>query len=196
MEKAKVYFTDFHTEAFGDSLPTKLQKLLKKAGIGQIDMDGKFVAIKMHFGEPGNLVIGGRHYDTGRCQEAEKKDRGSIIILIATDLPLNERQLARVAKRSMIALGRVGSYCGNGSGDIAIAFSTANRLPHYSDRDVIPVKMFYDEHIDMVFEAAAEAVEEAIVSSLYHADTMIGIRGNTYMGLREFLATIEPRKFK
>jgi len=53
MEKAKVYFTDFRT--FGDGLPVKLKKLIKKAGIGQIDMDGKFVAIKMHFGEMGNI---------------------------------------------------------------------------------------------------------------------------------------------
>ena len=55
MEKAHVYCTDFRTKAFGDGLPTKLQKLMKKAGIGQIDMDGKFVAIKMHFGELGNV---------------------------------------------------------------------------------------------------------------------------------------------
>ena len=55
MSVSQVYFTDFHTPAYGDSLPTKLQKLLKKAGIGQIDMEGKFVAIKMHFGELGNV---------------------------------------------------------------------------------------------------------------------------------------------
>ena len=55
MEKAKVYFTDFRTVAFGDGLPAKLKKLIRKAGIGTIDMDGKFVAIKMHFGELGNI---------------------------------------------------------------------------------------------------------------------------------------------
>ena len=55
MEKAKVYFTDFHTEAFGDGLPTKLKKLMKKAGVQELDLDGKFVAIKMHFGELGNI---------------------------------------------------------------------------------------------------------------------------------------------
>jgi uncharacterized Fe-S center protein len=55
MEKAKVYFSDFRTIAFGDGLPAKLKKLIKKAGVGQIDMDGKFVAIKMHFGELGNI---------------------------------------------------------------------------------------------------------------------------------------------
>ncbi|MFZ7103218.1 MAG: DUF362 domain-containing protein [Peptococcaceae bacterium] len=55
MEKAKVYFTDFRTVAFGDGLPSKLKKLIKTAGIGQIDMDGKFAAIKLHFGELGNI---------------------------------------------------------------------------------------------------------------------------------------------
>ncbi|MDD3402966.1 MAG: DUF362 domain-containing protein [Hespellia sp.] len=55
MEKAKVYFTDFHTIAFGEGLPAKLQKLIKKAGIEQLDMENKFVAVKMHFGELGNI---------------------------------------------------------------------------------------------------------------------------------------------
>ena len=55
MEKSKVYFTDFRTKAFGDGLPAKLQKLIKRAGIADLDLDGKFVAIKMHFGELGNI---------------------------------------------------------------------------------------------------------------------------------------------
>ena len=55
MSASQVYFTDFHTQAYGDGLPTKLKKLLRKAGIGQLDLDGKFVAVKMHFGELGNI---------------------------------------------------------------------------------------------------------------------------------------------
>ena len=55
MEKAKVYFTDFRTAAYGDGLPAKLKKLMRRAGVGTIDMEGKFVAIKMHFGELGNI---------------------------------------------------------------------------------------------------------------------------------------------
>lgn len=55
MAVSKVYFTDFHTQAFGDGLPTKLKKLIRKAGIQELDLDGKFVAIKMHFGELGNI---------------------------------------------------------------------------------------------------------------------------------------------
>lgn len=170
-----------------------------KGGIGSssrtLEVDGRTYTIgalvMSNFGEAGNLVIGGRHIDTRKCINDCKKDTGSIIIVIATDVPLNERQLKRVAKRAMIALGRVGSYCGNGSGDIAIAFTTANNQPHYSNKNILDTKMFYDENIDGVFEAAVEAVEEAIVSSLYHAETTTGVRGNTYMGLREFLAKYE-----
>lgn len=182
-----------------------------KGGIGSaskvIRADGRSYTVgalvMSNFGAAGNLVIGGTHYDTRRYRKecskektqgidggkcgADAKDKGSIIMIIATDLPLSERQLKRVARRSMIALGRTGSYSGNGSGDIAIAFTTANKLMHYSDRDIIDLKMFYDEKMDMVFEAAVEAVEEAIVSSLYHADSMTGIRGNYVMGLREFI---------
>lgn len=170
-----------------------------KGGIGSssrtLQIDGQLYTVgalvMSNFGEAGNLVIGGRHIDTRKCSEGCKKDTGSIIIVIATDVPLSERQLKRVAKRSMIALGRVGSYCGNGSGDIAIAFTTANRQPHYSSRNILDTKMFYDENIDCVFEAAVEAVEESILSSLYHAETTTGVRGNTYIGLREFLAKYE-----
>lgn len=168
-----------------------------KGGIGSssrvVPVDGKEYTVgalvMSNFGEAGNLVIGGRHYDTAKGTEGCRKDKGSIIIIIATDIPLNERQLKRVARRSMIALGRTGSYCGNGSGDIAVAFTTGNRLPHYSRSRILDVRMLYDEAIDPVFEAAVEAVEEAIVSSLYHAETMTGIRGNRVMGLQEFLKT-------
>lgn len=166
-----------------------------KGGIGSasriVKVDGKDYTVgalvMSNFGEAGNLVIGGRHYDTRKCVNDCKKDTGSIIMILATDIPLSERQLKRMAKRSMIALGRCGSYSGNGSGDIAIAFTTANRLPHYSAKNILDMKCFYDEEIDMVFESAVESVEEAIISSLYHAETMTGIRGNTYMGLKEFM---------
>lgn len=165
-----------------------------KGGIGSasrvLEADGGTYTVgalvMSNFGAAGNLVIGGKHYDT-RLGWEERKDEGSIIMLLATDLPLSERQLKRLAKRSMVALGRVGSYCGNGSGDIAVAFTTANRLAHYSQRDILETRMFYDENIDRVFEAGVEAVEEAIISSLYHAETTTGVRGNTYLGLRDFV---------
>ena len=164
-----------------------------KGGIGSasrmLEVDGQKyhigALVLSNFGAAGNLVIGGRHVDTRLAME--RKDTGSIIMLIATDIPLNERQLKRVANRSAIALGRVGSYSGNGSGDVAVAFTTANHLSHYSDKDILQVGMFYDENLDSVFEAGVEAVEEAILSSLWHAETTTGINGKTYMGLQEFL---------
>lgn len=166
-----------------------------KGGIGSssrvISFDGCSYTIgalvMSNFGEPGNLVIGGKHYDTSKVTFDEKKDKGSIIIILATDIPLNERQLKRMAKRAMIGLARTGSYCGNGSGDIAIAFTTANRVPHECTKSVIETRMLHDDQIDLVFEATAEVVEESVISSLYHAKTMDGIRNNRYMGLRDFL---------
>ena len=191
---------DFEEGAVGGG--TGMVCLGLKGGIGsasrQLEADGRTYTtgalVMSNFGAAGNLVIGGRRIDTRKCNEEcgrEFRDSGSIIIIIGTDVPLNERQLKRVAKRAMISLGRVGSYCGNGSGDIAIAFTTANNQPHYSDRNIWHTKMFYDENIDCVFEAAVEAVEEAIISSLYHAKTTVGVRGNQYMGLLEFLEKYE-----
>ena len=184
---------DFEEGAVGGG--TGMVCLGLKGGIGsasrRVDVDGQTYTVgalvMSNFGAPGNLIIGGKHYDTNLGRE-ERKDEGSIIMLLATDIPLNERQLSRLAKRSMVALGRVGSYCGNGSGDIAIAFTTANRLPHYSEKNILDTRMFYDENIDRVFVAGVEAVEEAIISSLYHAETTTGIRGNCYLGLRDFVA--------
>ena len=184
---------DFEEGAVGGG--TGMVCLGLKGGIGsasrRVDVDGQpytvGALVMSNFGAPGNLIIGGKHYDTNLGRE-ERKDEGSIIMLLATDIPLNERQLSRLAKRSMVALGRVGSYCGNGSGDIAIAFTTANRLPHYSEKNILDTRMFYDENIDRVFVAGVEAVEEAIISSLYHAETTTGIRGNCYLGLRDFVA--------
>ena len=87
----------------------------------------------------------------------------------------------------MLLNRRVGSYLGNGSGDIAIAFTTANKVPHYSENDILDMKMFADSAIDKVFEATAEAVEEAVISSLWHSVGMTGIRGKVVKGLREIL---------
>lgn len=114
-------------------------------------------------------------------------EKGSVIIVLATDIPLNERQLKRVAKRATVGIARVGSYLGNGSGDIAIAFSNGNRVPHYSDNDILTVKMFHDNAMDKIFEATAEVVEEAVISSLYHGEAMRGIRNRKVHGLREYL---------
>ncbi len=167
-----------------------------KGGLGSssrlLDVDGEEYTIgalvMSNFGSTGNLTIGGEHIGV-RIKEIQdmKKDEGSIIIIIGTDIPLSERQLKRVAKRAAISLGRTGSYMGNGSGDVAIAFTTANRVPHYSHKDIIETRMFFDDNIDKVFEASVEAVEEAIISSLYHAKTTVGYLDKEVKGLRDYL---------
>lgn len=140
-----------------------------------------------NFGELGNLRIDGQKISTPLPKTEDDKDKGSVIIVIGTNLPLSDRQLRRVAKRATIGLGRVGSFMGNGSGDIAIAFSTSNIIPHYCESGIVETKMLHDDALDHVFEATAEAVEEAVISSLYHAETVKGIRGKTLYGLREFI---------
>ena len=193
LEAVKRADVEFEEGAVGGG--TGMVCLGVKGGIGSssriVNVEGKDYTIgalvMSNFGCAGNLVIGGKHYDTSKYSQFPEKDDGSIIMLIATDIPLSERQLKRVSKRAMISLGRVGSYCGDGSGDIAITFTTANRIEHYSQKNILETKMFFDEKIDMVFEAAVEAVEEAIVSSLWHAETMEGIRGRKVLGLKEFI---------
>lgn len=170
-----------------------------KGGIGsssrKVRMDEKDYIVgsivMSNFGADDNLRVGDRFLgpkiDAFIKNEKKKKDQGSIIIVIATDAPLSDRQLRRLAKRSMISLGRVGSYCGNGSGDIAIAFSTANRLPHYSQRYFLDVTIAHDDLLDELFEACTEAVEEAIISSLYHAETTRGFQKRIRYNMRRFL---------
>jgi len=167
-----------------------------KGGIGSasriVPCDGQDYTlgalVLSNFGVKGNLRIDGELIGMGRAATGVfPQEHGSIIIVLATDIPLNERQLKRVAKRAAVGLARVGSYLGNGSGDIAIAFTTANKVPHYSQSDILEMKMFNDSAIDKIFEATAEAVEEAVISSLWHAEGMTGIRGKEVKGLKEIL---------
>lgn len=110
------------------------------------------------------------------------EERGSIIVVIATDAPLIPHQLRRVAQRATLALGRMGSYASNGSGDIFIAFSTAN--PGAATREgARNVQMLPNDALGPVFLAAVEATEEAIVNALVAAQTMSGINGYTVHAL-------------
>lgn len=97
---------------------------------------------------------------------------GSIIIVIATDAPLDHRQLKRLASRSVAALGRTGSSMTNGSGDYAIAFSTANRIN--AAQSVRDVKVVGNDAMSPLFQAVIETTEEAILNSLFKATTVTG----------------------
>ncbi|WP_085993201.1 P1 family peptidase [Oceanobacillus senegalensis] len=104
---------------------------------------------------------------------------GSIMMIIATDAPLYDRQLKRLAKRTAAGLGRTGSHIAHGSGDIAIAFSTANTYQHYSDSPIETIAYIRDSHplMNQLFKGVVEATEEAIVRSLKMAETTEGRNG-------------------
>ena len=86
-----------------------------------------------------------------------------------------------------MGLSRTGSFCGNGSGEIVIAFTTANRVPHDSEKAILPMGMVHDDAINPLFRAVAECVEESVLSSLLHAETVTGHHGRTVKCLSDLL---------
>ncbi|CAG9295194.1 DmpA family aminopeptidase [Celerinatantimonas diazotrophica] len=119
----------------------------------------------------------GEWVETALTEVAAQRDAGSIIIVMATDAPLSSRQLRRVAKRSGAGLGRLGSYWGHGSGDIAVAFSTAHEAAHDLD----------DSHLEELLCAAAEGCEFAVLDALLQARPVTGFRNHTRMALSDVL---------
>jgi L-aminopeptidase/D-esterase-like protein len=110
--------------------------------------------------------------------EREVRERGSIIVIVATDAPLLPHQLKRLARRVPLGIGRTGGRGGNGSGDIFLAFSTANPDAHRRN-GLAPLSMLPNDRIGALFGAVIEATEEAIVNAMVAAETMTGINGNT-----------------
>ncbi len=108
----------------------------------------------------------------------DNDDLGSIIVVVATDAPLLPHQLKRLARRVPMGIGRVGGYAGNGSGDIFIAFSTANEGAA-DRREIQTLEMFPNDRMSGLFEATAQAVEESIINAIVAGETMTGINGNT-----------------
>jgi L-aminopeptidase/D-esterase-like protein len=103
-----------------------------------------------------------------------KSDVGSIIVVVATDAPLIPTQLKRVARRVSLGLGRLGSYAGDGSGDIFIAFSTANQGAG-GTKGIRDLRMLPNDSLNPVFLATVQATEEAVVNAMVAAETMKGI---------------------
>ena len=120
-------------------------------------------------------------------------DVGSIIIIVATDAPLTATQLKRQAKRATMGLARTGSTSGNGSGDLFLAFSTANH--DVKNEGVSQIKMLGNDSMDPLFQATAEATEEAIVNAMVGAKTMVGIDGHRVIGLPHVKLTDTLRKY-
>ena len=152
------------------------------------------VLVQANFGGRRQLTVAGVPVGREIMREAEdiETDRGSIIIVVATDAPLLSHQLKRIARRASLGVARTGGTAGNGSGDIFVAFSTANPGAA-SARPVAELTMLSNSRISPVFDATVEATEEAIINALIAAETMVGRDGNRsealdHDRLREILA--------
>ena len=164
-----------------------------KCGIGTSSrivetVDGKFtvgVLVQANYGSRETLRVAGvpvgKYYNSDMAFDeagTPEKDMSSIIIVVATDAPLLPHQLKRLAKRAALGLARNGSYAGNGSGDIFIAFSTANDNAKQGGA-VTMVKMITNDEIDPLFLGTVQATEEAIINALVAGKDMMGTQGRT-----------------
>ena len=157
-----------------------------KAGIGTSsrvleESEGGFtvgVLVQSNFGTLEHLRVGGRIVGPELRERMKYQERpgiaGSIIAVVATDAPLLPHQLNRLAKRAALGIGRLGSYAAHGSGEIVVSFSTANRIPRKPRKKVYRLRILGDAFVNPLYEATVDATEEAILNSLFQAETMIG----------------------
>jgi D-aminopeptidase len=169
---------------FKGGIGTASRKLDAKAGGYTVG-----VLVQCNYGTRNNLRIAG--IPVGREIDADdpyagtpflNDDHGSIIVVVATDAPLVAHQLKRLARRVSLGLGRDGSVSGNGSGDIFIAFSSANPGAAAAD-NVVDLKMLPNDKIEPVFAATVQATEEAIINAMIAAETMTGIENHRVRAL-------------
>ncbi|MBM4120013.1 MAG: P1 family peptidase [Nitrospira sp.] len=159
---------------FKGGIGTASRRLLKDEGSYTVG-----VLVNANHGRREELVIGG--VPVGKLYTDERLAsgaEGSIIIIIATDAPLDSRQLGRLAKRAAIGLARTGSTVRHGSGDFILAFSTGNTIPHYPKARTFDMTHLSDAHINPLFTATVEATEEAILNALTMATTTVGRDGH------------------
>ncbi len=169
---------------FKGGIGTSSRKLDTKLGAFTVG-----VLVQCNYGSRANLRIAG--VPVGReipedpasaSASFNELDHGSIIVVVATDAPLVAHQLKRLARRVSLGLGRNGSISGNGSGDIFIAFSTANPGAAAADH-VVDLKMLPNDRIEVVFAATVQATEEAIINAMVAAETMTGIENHKVIAL-------------
>ena len=157
---------------FKGGIGTASRKLDAKAGGYTLG-----VLVQCNCGRRTQLVIAGVPVGAEIEKQSHQDEHGSIIIVIATDAPLMPHQLKRLARRATMGLARDGSTSGNGSGDIFIAFTTAN--PGAAGATVVSqISVLPNERMNPLFDAVVQATEEAIVNAMFAAETMVGINGN------------------
>jgi len=168
-----------------------------KGGIGtssrRLELDDKSyhlgVLVLSNFGRAGDLRLPDGRIVAPFRKQAERSDpeKGSIIIIAATDIPLSDRQLKRIIRRSGVGLARLGSFWGHGSGDIALGFTTANVIAHDEMADIVGCRLLNESRIDHLFEAMADATQEAVLDALVAAGSMTGRNGHSRPALLDVL---------
>jgi D-aminopeptidase len=131
--------------------------------------------------------------DDGEAREPAGPEKGSIIMILATDAPLDARQLRRLSLRAGAGLARTGAVFGHGSGDIALAFSTAYTVPQHAEAPMPAVAMLHETRLDALFHAAADSVEQAIYHALWRAQSVSGRDGHRRAALRELMPDLPAR---
>ena len=162
-----------------------------KGGIGsasrQIEIDGEVftmgVLVQSNYGASADFRAARLPEGLAEC------DRGSIIIVAATDLPLSARQLKRVLKRCSVGMARLGSYIGHGSGEIAVGFTTA---PRAAQGSFSTIRVLDEDLMNIPFRAIGEATEEAILQSMLHANADVKLNGDKIPSLKEYLDHERP----
>lgn len=163
------------------------------------------VLVQSNFGAKKNLTIAGvpvgkelmdvkSSQFNGPATPNRKEGDGSIIAVVATDAPLLPHQLKRISQRIPLGVGIVGGRGSNGSGDIFIAFSTANENA-FNRNDITTVETFPNDQITPIFEATVQAVEEAIINAMVAAETMEGINGNKSYAIPHDLLKLTLKKY-
>lgn len=158
-----------------------------KGGIGSssrvVEIDNKKYTLGLicnsNFGSSNghDLVIDGRKMgNLIKMKDREYEDKGSIVCVLGTDLPLNERQLKRLLKRIELGIARTGSYAGNGSGDVFIGFSTANKRNHFTNNAINETSFLSDDFINIIFRAVLEMTEEAVLNSMLFSNHVKGFQ--------------------
>ncbi|WP_330585726.1 DmpA family aminopeptidase, partial [Paraclostridium sordellii] len=194
IEAIKKASNDFEEGSVGAGTGMSCYQL--KGGIGSssraITLDNKEYIVGSlvlsNCGLEKDLILDGRKIGKDITSKKDLElEKGSIIIVIATDIPLSERQLKRLAKRASISLGRTGSHLGNGSGDIVVAFSTANKVSHYEEKDINLMKFINENKIDLIFRASIESIEESIISSMIHSKETVGRDNNKRKSIMNYI---------
>jgi D-aminopeptidase len=120
----------------------------------------------------------------------QEADKGSIIMIIATDAPLESHQLKRIVKRAGAGLARTGSFIGHGSGDIALGFTTADPVDYKANGVVYKKSYVHDQYMDHFFKATVEVIEESIINSLLEADEVTGHLGHNRKALKHLIKNL------